>query len=135
MATLFLFLPLRFDIIGNEITRIGLIPEIGSTELIIAGVYVLFFGTFFLIGLLFTNFYFGRIITYFGQGNSPNLGKLTGKVIQIFGLIWSFQFLISFLIPNISSIIIFGILHGFLMMILYLLSKTDIQLVQGNSRA
>lgn len=100
--TLFLFVKIRFDLIVNELSSISRVAEVTTTDLIVAGVWVIILGILFLVGMIFTNFYFGRLIYH--HGSQKNKG------IQIFGIIWSLQFFLAFLLPGIVSLVVFGVI-------------------------
>lgn len=128
IATFFLFVQSRFDVIVNqyiysadsarvtyqEIFNLGEeeAKTLLDTHLIYAAVWVILFGTFFMLGMVFTNFYIGRMIFYYGAHLKRKERGLNSSIFQIFGVFWSLQFLFSYFTPLLISLIIHGVLTG-----------------------
>ncbi len=108
--TLFLFVDVRFDLIVNQLSSISKVAEVTSTDLIVAGVWVIILGTHFIIAAIFTNFYFGRVIYHHGTQKGDVTQSRRWKIFRIFGIIWSLQFFLAYLLPGIISLIVFGVL-------------------------
>ncbi|MGV9199153.1 MAG: hypothetical protein ACOC44_11320 [Promethearchaeia archaeon] len=142
VATYFIFIQTRFDVIVNqyiysadsathtyqEIFDIGgnEAKSLLDTHLIYAAVWVILFGTFFMLGIVFTNFYVGRLISHYGTAKKNREGSKLGKTVQVFGLAWSLQFIFAYFTPLWISLIIHGVLIGLYVSSLLLLYQEDI---------
>ena len=149
LATLFLFIQTRFDIIINEylydasgakesymdIFDLEEDPAkaLLDTHLIYAAVWVVIFGTFFIFGLVFTNFYVGRLISYYARQKYKKTKSPSWKIFQGFGYIWSLQFIISYFSPMLVSLIIFGALTLLFAIVILLFSRESLATIDFKS--
>ncbi|MFO8017262.1 MAG: hypothetical protein R6U96_01385 [Promethearchaeia archaeon] len=129
VATFFLFIQTRFDIIANqyiysadsarqsyqEIFNLGedKAKVLLDTHLIYAAVWVILFGTFFMLGMVFTNFYMGRLLSHYGSYKENKESGSRPVILKTFGIAWSLQFLISYFAPLLIGLLIHGILTIF----------------------
>lgn len=129
LITFFLVVPIRLDLIANTyVYNAGNAKDQGLTDMdvIIAAVWVVLFGTFFMLGILFTNFYVGRLISYYANQKKMATQEKKWQVYEVFGIIWSLQFLLSYFIPALIYIIVNGILTGMFALIMVSLSKENL---------
>jgi len=154
LATFFLFVEVQFDIIINDyIYNAGRAADnyyallkntygwesvddakpLLDTHLIYAAVWVIFFGTFFMIGTVFTNFYVGRLLSYYAGQKNGRSQSFLWRGLRIFGIIWSLQFLISYLLPWKVSILIHGALLILFSITVFSLSKQNFTEIQFKS--
>ncbi len=87
---------------------------------------MLILGTHFIIGMVFTNFYFGRLIYHHVAQMNKEFESKKWKGIQIFGIIWSLQFFLAFLLPGIVSLIVFGIITAIFIYVIGSLSQSNL---------
>lgn len=149
LATFFLFMQARFDLIINEYVynadsvknqymeifdlKEDEAASLRDTHLIYAAVWVLIFGTFFIFGIVFTNFYFGRLLTYYSSQKGQRSKTIKRLIFQIIGIIWSINFLIGYVIPSLINLIIQGVITLFILIILVALSKENLREIQFKS--
>ena len=105
-----------------------------NTHLIYAAVWVVLFGTFFMLGTVFTNFYIGRLISYYANQKKERGSGKSWRIIEIFGVVWSLQFLVSYLLPWNIGLILHGILIALFVLVILSLSKDNLKEVRFKSQ-
>lgn len=136
ISTFFLFIETRFDVIINIYVfnaDQGIALGVTDEQLIYAAVWVVIFGTFFALSVVFTNFYLGRLITYYADQMNKTSQSKKWKLFYAFGVVWSLQFLISYFLPIMVSLAVYGALTGLFALVIFSLLRQNIKEIKFQS--